>query len=205
MRPVRLLTVIATLGFVACGDSTGVVGDLTEAEATELAAVVFATAFASAAAAPEGPPPQVGPQLVPYDYTREAEFTAECELDGTVSAAALLEIEGDTESEAGRIEYTMTLVHEGCTAASPNEVVFTLDGAPDLTVHLVAENDGQGSIVLESTLEGSIDWSAEGRDGGTCEIALAVTGAIDQTAGTIELDAAGIVCRFTISESVSVG
>jgi hypothetical protein len=196
---------MATLAFAACGDSTGVVGDLTEAEATELAAVLFTTAFTGAAAAPERPAQASGPQMAPYEYTREAEFTAECELDGLVDASAFLEVEGDTESEAGRIEYTMTLVHGGCTAASPNDVVFTLDGAPDLTVHLVAENDGEGNIALESSLEGRIDWAAEGHDGGTCEIALAISGAIDQTAGTVQFDVAGVICRFTISESVSVG
>ncbi len=205
MRPVRFMTLMATLTLAACGDSTGVVGDLTEAEATELAAVVFASAFASAAAAPEGPPPAAGPLLAPFEYTREAEFTAECELDGIVDTSASLEVEGDTESGAERIEYTMTLIHEGCTAASPNDVVFTLDGAPSLTVHLVAENDGQGNIALESALEGSVDWSAEGRDGGTCEIALSITGAINPTAETLEFDVSGVICRFTISESLSIG
>jgi hypothetical protein len=196
---------MATLAFAACGDSTGVVGDLTEAEAAELAAVLFTTVFTSAAAVPEGPATASGPQMAPYSYTREAELTVECELGGVVAAAAFLDAEGDTESEAGRLEYTMTLVHDGCTGASPNGVVFTLDGSPNVTVHLVAENDGQGNIVLESSLEGGIDWSAEGRDGGSCGIALAIYGEIDQNEGTIAFDVAGVICRLSIEESLSVG
>lgn len=205
MNRVRLLTLIATMGFGACGESTGVVGDLTQDEATELASVVFTTAFVSAAQAPDAPPAVGGPQMVPIAYTSDVDFVAECALDGVVDVSASLDVEGDTESEAGRIEYALSLDHHGCTAASPNEVVFTLDGAPSVTVHIVAENDGQGNITLDGSLEGRVEWSAEGREGGVCEMDLQIDGQISQSEGTVQFDVSGVICRYSIEASAAVG
>lgn len=205
MQRLRLLTLMATFAFAACGASTDLVGDLTEEEASELAAVVFTSAFLSAAEAPQGPAAVGGALGAPFAYSEDVEFVAECALDGTVAVAASLEVEGDTESEAGRIEYTLNLDHQGCTAASPNEVVFTLVGAPSVTAHFVAENDGQGNVVLEGSLEGRVEWRAEGREGGVCEVDLQIAGAISQSAETIEFEASGVVCRFSIQASASVG
>jgi len=205
MQRVRLFALMATIAFAACGESTGLVGDLTEEEAGELAAVVFTTAFMSAAEAPQGPAPVGGPLQAPFAYSHDVEYVAECALDGVVGVSASLDVEGDTQSDAGRIEYLLTLVHQGCSAASPNEVVFTVDGAPDMTVHLVAENDGQGHTTVVGSLAGRVEWSAEGHDGGVCEMDLSLTGSIDETAGTVQFDVSGVICRFTVDASTTVG
>jgi hypothetical protein len=181
------------------------VGDLTEQEASELAAVVFTTAFMTAAELPEGAAPVGGPQMAPYAYSEDVSFVAECALDGVADVTASLDVEGDTESEAGRIEYSLTLDHQGCTAASPSEVVFTLNGAPSVTLHLVAENDGQGNVDLEGILEGRVEWSAEGRDGGVCEMDLELAGAVSQSAQTVQFEVAGVICGFTVDASASLG
>ena len=204
MRAARLFTLLAMVGLAACGESTDVLGDLTEGEASELAAAVFMTVLASAEEAPDGPPPAAGPQAAPYTYTRDAEFAVECGLGGSVDVSASLDVEGDTQSEAGRIEYTMTQVHHGCRVASRNDVVFTLDGAPGLTVELVAENDGQGNAAFVGSLVGELAWETEGR-GGRCEIALEFSGAINETAQTAEFGVAGSVCRASIQAGGSVG
>lgn len=205
MKRARLFALMATFALAACGESTGLVGDLTEQEAEELAAVVFTTAFTSAAQAPDGPAPAGGPQQAPYAFTREVDYAIECALDGAVGVSAFLDVEGDTESDEGRIEYELTLEHDGCTAASPNQVVFTVDGAPNMTVHLVAENDGQGNIVILGSLDGRVEWSAEGRDGGVCEMDLDLAAAISQSEETMEFHVSGVICRFSIEASASIG
>ena len=206
MQRLRFMTLLATFALVACGESTGLVGDLTEDEAGELAAVVFTTAFASAAEAPTDAPATVdGPQMAPYAFTRSVDFLTQCALDGVVDVSAFLDVEGDTESEAGRVEYTLTLDHQGCTAASPNEVVFTVDGAPNVTVHLVAENDGEGNIAVVGSLEGSLEWAAEGRQGGVCEMDLQLSAAISESAQTMAFEVDGVICRFSVSASASLG
>lgn len=206
MQRLRIMTLMATIAFAACGESTGVVGDITEEEAGELAAAVFTTVFASASEAPSDPPAPVGgPLAAPFAFTRSVDFVAECALEGVVDVSAFLDVEGATESDAGRIEYALTLDHQGCTAASPNEVVFTLDGAPDVTVNLVAENDGQGNVDVIGSLAGSVAWSAEGREGGVCEMDLELSAAISETAQTVEFAVSGSVCRFSIEAAASVG
>jgi hypothetical protein len=205
MKCARFVLLIAILAGTACGDSIGAIGDLTETEATELAAAVFTTAFMSAAGAPEGPDPVAGPQMAPFAFTREVDFVTDCAIDGIVDVSAVLDVEGDTQSEAGRIEYELTLEHQGCTVASPNDIVFTLDGAPDVSVYILAENDGQGNIALEASLEGRVDWSAQGHDGGTCDMDFVVSGAVSESAQTIEFVAEGVICRFSINTSATVG
>lgn len=204
MRGARFACLAATLALVGCGNSTDVVGDLTEAEATELAAAVFSTVFTSAAAAPDGPPPAgAGPQAAPFSYTRDSEFTVACQ-GGTIAVSASLDVEGDTQSDAGRIDYSMTQVHQGCSATSHNGVAFTLDGAPDVTVSLVAENDGQGHIDFTGAVEGRLAFETQ-RGQGTCDISLAFSGAIDETAQTAEFSIAGVVCRVSVEVSSAIG
>lgn len=205
MERLRLLALTATVAFAACGESTGLVGDLTEEEAGELAAVVFTTAFMGAADAPEGQAAVGGPLAAPYAYSQDVEFVADCALGGTLGVAASLEVEGDDESEAGRIEYTLTLDHQGCTAASPNEVVFTVDGAPSVTAHLIAENDGAGNVTVAGSLLGRVEWSAEGREGGVCEMSLQIDVAISEASEDIAFEAHGVVCGFSIDASAIAG
>ena len=203
MQRLRLMILTAAVAVAACGESTGLVGDITEEEATELAAVVFMTAFMSAPEPQSEPAPVGGPQMAPYSYSEDVEVSAECALDGFADVSGSLDVQGDTQSEAGRTEYVLTLEHQGCTAASPNDVVFTLHGAPSVTLHLVAENDGQGNVTLEGSLDGAVAWAAEGRDGGVCDVDITFDGAI--SAESVSFAVHGSICRHSIDASAVVG
>lgn len=196
---------LAAALLTACGDSTSLVGELTEAEAGDLAAALFTTAFLGASAAPSGPSPApAGPQAAPYMFTRQAQFTVQCAHGGSVDVEASLEGEGDTETGAGRIDYSMTQVHRECQVTTERGVVFTLDGAPDVTAELVAENDGQGNLSLSGSVEGRIEWATD-RRGGVCEIVITFTGTVNDAEQTAEFGVSGVVCRVSIQQSGAIG
>jgi len=200
----RILTMIAAVAFAACGDSTDVVNQLSDAEARELAgAVMLATVDGTPDAAV---PATAGPAATPVSYSEEVDVTGNCQEGGTLGVHAAVTITGDTESDAGTISYSMTQTHHACVATSPNGIVFTLDGAPSVDVDLSAATDGAGSVTYSGTMQGAVDWATDGRHG-TCSIAIEFSGSLDTTAeqpvGQFSL--AGNVCRVSVQESAQLG
>jgi hypothetical protein len=205
MRPVRVLILMTAVTLAACGESTGVTGDeLSEDEAAQLATAVLATAVTSATDTPDGPVAVDGPQAAPIAISYDTEFVAECELGGSVAVEASLDIEGDTEVEGGRIEFSMTQVHDGCVVGSESGMVFTLDGAPEISGTVVVEADGLGSIAVAGRLEGRVEWETEGRSG-ACPMVLEFAGAASETSETGEFAVAGSICGVAIEYAASIG
>jgi len=204
MRLDRALILMTALTFAACGDSTGVTGDvLSEDEAAQLATAILASAMATTEGQ-DGPVMAGGPQAAPISLSFDVDFEAECELGGTVSVEASLDIEGDDEVEGGRVEYAMRQVHDGCVVASEEGIVFTLHGAPDVEGTVVIESDGLGALTVVGTLEGRVEWESEGRSG-ACPMLLAFGGAANETAETGEFAVEGSICQVDIDYSASIG
>jgi hypothetical protein len=204
MRAKVFASMLSAAVVAACGDDgTGVSGDLlTEAEATELAGAIFMSTVASALDA-DPAPVMGGPAMAPYSYSKEVDFTAACPLGGSVGVSASLHVEGDSESEAGSAQISMTLVHAGCMVESPAEVFFTLDGAPDVTASLAAVNDGEGNLTLAGEIEGSVGWAKEGRSG-TCPLAVTFGGAWSVGEPTAQFSGSGEVCGHSVEDAGSV-
>lgn len=205
---VRILALVAAVGFAACGDSSEVVmselTELTELEAQDLAGVVLLATFSSTGDIPVQPALSPnGPQTVPFTFAQEFDGTVQCPLGGTVGVAASLEISGDTESEAGHIEYTMTQIHDACVVTSENAVTFTLWGNPSMNVAFAVDNDGQGVVEWGGSIQGAIDWETGGRTG-TCSIQMEFTGR-DAAGATMTASMIGTVCGFSINQSLSIG
>ena len=204
-RSVRFVVLVAALGVGACGGTTDVLDELSQSEAADLASAVLLATFSNTGSVPQAPPATAGgPQLVPFTFSFHLDFPAECPLSGTVAISASLDVEGDTDTDAGTVDYVMIQVHHGCTVESENGRVFTLDGAPSVTSTLRAENDGQGVVSWSGSLVGTVAWSTDGRSG-VCGLDLTFSGSGDDSAGTAEFDLAGTVCALSLDHSGSIG
>lgn len=203
-QSVRLMAVVASAAFGGCGGSSDLVmSELTEAEAQDLAGVVLVATFSSTGSVPQPVPTANGPQLVPFEITIDIEMEVECPLGGVVAVTAELGVSGDTEGPGGRVDYSMTQVHDACVVISENQRQFTIWGAPSLGVDLVVEIDGVGVVDWTGAIAGAVEWVTDGREG-TCTLSLEFSGhAEGDGVGSAQL--AGTVCGFSISQSVSIG
>jgi hypothetical protein len=199
------LTVIANAALGACGDSTGVDVELSDAEAVALAeAVVQAAIFATGSGPSQAPAAVGGPQLAPYSSSASVSFAAECPLGGSVDVDGDVQVSGDDATGVSQIELNVTHDHQGCVVETDEGVQFTFDGAPALSFDLVIESDGAGEIGWSGELAGALDWANDEREG-RCTIALAFAGLISDVTDVIEVSLEGSVCRRTVSHSVSLG
>lgn len=204
MKPnaVRSLVLAACVAFAACGETDVVMGELSEAEASDLAGAVLFATFNATGGAPPAPAPE-GPQLAPYSYDGEVSTEVECPLGGLVAVTADVVVEGDTESEAVTIDYSMTQVHDECGVVSENEREFTLWGAPGLELDLLVATNGQGVVEWGGSVVGAVEWETDGR-GNTCEVALEFEARVEAQE-SFDAALAGVVCGFEVSRSLTVG
>jgi hypothetical protein len=202
MKSVRFLALVASVAFAACGDTTDLVmGELSEAEAQELAEALLMTTFSNTGDVP--PPATAGPQTAPFQFAQEVEGEFACPLGGVVNYDASIEISGDTESEAGTLSYEMTQVHEACVVASESEQQFTLTGSPSLTLAFQVENDGQGAVEWQGSVQGAVTWSADDRSG-TCAASFEFSGQ-QSGAESVSGAMAGTLCGHSIQQQFSIG
>lgn len=200
-KSVRYGLLVACVALGACGETDLVMSELSELEAQDLAgAVMFATFNSTPESAPA---PAGGPQMAPYEYQSAIDTEVACPLGGVVGVMADVLVVGDTESEAGSLDFSMTHVHDGCVVQSENDRLFTLWGAPSMALDLLVENNGQGVVEWGGSVTGAIDWATDGRMG-TCEVALEFSARVEgDTAFDAEM--AGAVCGFNVSRSLTVG
>ncbi|HET9949633.1 MAG TPA: hypothetical protein VFQ22_11970, partial [Longimicrobiales bacterium] len=123
--------VLGTLVAVAaCSDDDGTgLADLTEEQARDVAQAVLVAAMGGVMEIPTDPPDATavgGPAAAPFSYDFDADLTAPCDGGGEVQVEATLHVEGDDETEAGTVEYTMTEVPNDCVVTTYNGNVYTL-------------------------------------------------------------------------------
>jgi hypothetical protein len=197
----RLLPLVAALG--ACGESTGIDVELSEAEAAALTEAVMQAAIFTTAIGPSGPAQASVPRSAPYSSGADVSFTTECLLGGTVDIDGSVQASGDDETGEGRIELSVTQNHRGCMVEADNGVVFTFDGAPALSLDLAIQSDGDSELGWSGTVAGAVDWATEEREG-RCTIALAFAGSISEVEQAIEISVEGQVCRQAVEISWSL-
>ena len=201
---VRLMALVAAVGFTACGESTDIVpGELTEAEATDLAGVVLFATFNSTGAVPQPTPSAGGPQMTPFTFASEFEGEVPCAFGGVVGIAASFEVSGDTENEAGHVEYSMTQTPVACAVDSQEGRRFILWGNPNLSVAFSVDNDGAGVSEWGGSIQGTIDWQTDGREG-SCTIAVEFSGRQEGEAN-VTANVGGTVCNMSVQHSLTVG
>lgn len=204
-KSVRLLTLIAALGFAACGEDDVIVpGELEEAEAQDMVGVVLFATFNSSITPPSQPTPVAGgPAAVPFEFGADIETVVACPDGGDVAIMGEVVVEGDTESEAGRVEYGMSQVHNACVVTSDRGRTFTLWGNPGIEADFVVENDGQGLIEWGGSVVGTVDWQTDGREG-TCQIAWEFSGSFNSDQ-SFDVMAAGTVCGVEVNREFRLG
>lgn len=203
-KSVRIMALAASMAFAACGETTDLVlGELSEAEASDLAgAVVFAT-FQSTQAPPQQPVSANGPQAVPYTFSSSFESDVACPLGGMVAVSADFSAEGDTETGAGAVEYSMEQIHDACVVASEEGREFTLYGAPDMSLEFLVEHNAEGVVEWDGMVEGAIRWETDGRQN-TCEVAIEFGGrAVAEQSVAGEL--VGTICGHSVQRAFSIG
>lgn len=199
----RFLSLVAGAALGACGESTGVEVELSEAEAATLAEAVMQAAIFATSNGTSGPALASGPYAAPYSSEAAVSFTAECLQGGTVDVDGSVEASGDDETGEGRIELSVTHDHHGCTVEADNGVTFTFDGAPALSLDLLIETDGESELGWAGTIGGALDWATDEREG-RCTIALAFAGLVSDVENAIEISVEGAVCQRAVDLSWSL-
>ncbi|MEM7415836.1 MAG: hypothetical protein AAF389_10100 [Gemmatimonadota bacterium] len=197
----RMLSLLAVFGAAAC-DEALVPGELSEADAEALAGVIMESMFSNSTDVPSQAPAVDGPQTVPFEFSTDVTFTADCPMGGAVTIDGSATIEGDTEAEGARIAYEVTHTHAACSGQDESGKQFTISGAPDLTFDFVAEVEGE-SVGWEGSVTGGIDWEFDGMMG-MCEVNYAFSGsATGEESVTAMLE--GTICGYLINQSLTVG
>jgi hypothetical protein len=196
-----MMVLAAGVALTACEETDLMPGELTEAEAADLAGAVMFATFSATGEQP-APAPE-GPAATPFTYDAEIATEVECPLGGSVAVSADVFVEGDTESEAVTVDYSMTQVHDGCGVMSENDRQFTLWGAPALELDLLVATDGLGVVEWGGSVVGAVDFETEGREG-TCEVALEFDARLEAQE-SLDANLVGVVCGFQVSRSVTVG
>ncbi len=203
---VRFGILLATIGLGGCGESTTVIaGELDEAQAQQLAGVVMAATFGSTGSIPQQQPAlgPDGPQAVAFTFATEIDTSVQCAGGGVVDIAASLEVAGDTQSDAGSVEYSMTQIHDACIVTSDAGTTFTLWGNPSMNVAFTVENDGEGVVEWAGSVQGTIDWETDGFEG-SCAVQMEFAGR-EEADVSAEAELMGSVCGFDIDQSISIG
>lgn len=200
-KSVRVLTLLALTSVAACGETTLEPGELSEAEAMDMAGAVLFAAFSSTMA----PPEQSGPSAAEYEYMANMDRTVDCPLGGDVAITADVEVSGESESQTARVAYSMTQTHNSCVVQSEGGRQFTLSGNPDLEFNIVVEADHQeGFIDWAGDVDGSIDWSTDGKEG-SCVVAFEFGGGLEGQATSIGGSMGGTVCGVQFQRTFSLG
>lgn len=200
---VRILALLGVFAVSACSDdATGLVGDLSQAEAEDLAGFLFSQGFVNALTIQLAPEAQQNMARVIETYTETAESTAQCPLGGTIGLAASITYTNDTETGDASTEWSMTSTHNGCVGQGALGNQFTVDGNPSVAFTFAAERDGQSEDVSWSGgMTGGITFEAGDKTGG-CNVNLEYSGSETETSTTFSL--AGSICGTSISRSFTV-
>lgn len=199
---VRLFSLLAALAVAGCGDATGVTGDLTEAEAADLANLIFQLGFLNSQTL--GTPQAVdGPARVIETFTETVQTTASCPQGGTVGLDATLDFAYDSDTGDSSVDYSITQTHTDCAGQGPQGHSFTLNGNPNVTFGLTADTNVQStSTTWSGGMNGGLSWESDGGSG-SCTVALEYSGSSAGQSASFSMS--GTVCGHSISQNYSVG
>jgi len=192
-----LLTLMASIGLTACGDSTAPqLGELSEAEVESLAGAALLSVFSVSAGVPQPVPAPGGPALA--TYAAEVDDTFPCAGGGTIAVAASVQVEVDDQTGDAQLQWSMTQIHNGCVVTGADGQSFTLTGAPSMNVAFTVSTTGT-SGQWAGSLEGNIQWVTEGRTG-SCLVDADFGGSSVPSQG-VTAEMTGSVCGFTVDYS----
>ena len=172
-RKVCILAITALLA-AACDDATGPGDTLSEAEATELAEIIFSQSVVAADQGGFAPASVSGLPVAyaPVTVDTETSVTLSCPLGGSFTAARSVSGTADTETGAVDVDVSLVQTHTDCgVRGGESGTEFTLNGAPNVTSTQSVTTDGSGAFTLSGGMTGAVDWVSGDRSG-RCEISL---------------------------------
>ncbi len=205
----NMFGLFATLAFglAACGGGPTTSGDpLTEAEAAELAEAIAEGGFAGFGTF--GAPGMQAPSQPAANVTITLNDTYPCNDQGgtgSVTIAGSLTANVNDQTGAGTFGFDYTLTPQGCQVITESDVVFTLDGDPNLQVQgefTWSDTVAEGSLGYEGTLA----WESSDARAGSCGIELTANYDFNfATTGTSSASATltGTVCGVSVNRTFS--
>ena len=131
------------------------------------------------------------------------QYTRSCAMGGTVAVDARAGFIGEPGGDSAGVELSATLVHSGCMETHQGSgITFTLDGAPELEMHIELTIGTEFMITLSGTVDGMVRWAtADGRRG-TCALDVALE-PVDDPDALLGVTLTGQACGAQIMESFS--
>lgn len=193
-----VLGLVAVFAVAACDDEgTGVEGDaMTTAEATAVAEIV---ASSGGAATTEGLTEVTqsggeGSGTITLDQTT----THPCPVSGEVEVSLDITVDYDTDAESFELDATGELTHFAC-AFNRNNVTFTVDGDPSLSMQAFAAADGGVPVGdWTSSADGAFLWTASDGRSGRCVIDVMTVTDFAEQRRTVS----GEACGHTIEQTL---
>lgn len=224
LRSRTLTVLVAALAFGACGDGTGITGDLTGAEAASMLAALSTVWFPSPSAPSASPP---GPALAPETTLRQD--TTEVEV-GCLSGgiASIFSVDSTSITVDARIApspdtvfasntvyggtSTTTTSYLDCQSPDGQGSTWTFAADPGLTFDYTIDGTidsyqltGQTAVISTTTnwsglWAGSFSWS-NGSRSGSCTISLTSTSATSNVSGQVSttFSQQGQICGLDVS------
>jgi hypothetical protein len=195
----RLLALTAALALAACGgdDSTGLDGDLSEAEAAALGTVIMGQALTAGFSAMGGASGVAGPALsIPFGSS--IEVTESCPLGGSVAISGDFSGDLDLGGGSSTIDMDVSMTHQSCRLSDPSTgLLFTLNGAPTLTTDMSMVLNSDGSGTFSGGYGGAVAWDLDGRSG-ECTLDIDFSGSVTAS-GEDNTSITGTVCGQPIT------
>jgi len=178
---------LCSVALAACGADgvTETTGDLlTDQEVTELfAALSTLGGTILPVAAVTAPAPVDGPQLAPVPVDEGFNQSAACPNGGTVSISGNVKGTLDDETFDADLDFDLTQDFSGCGFTTASQVLFTVDGQPDIDIAgtmTISGDNVSGSL----SYQGGFAWEAEDGRGGVCGVDFSVTFSTSSQSGS---------------------
>lgn len=195
----RAVGLILLLTAAACGDDnpTDIIeGDpLTEAEAAALAEVVAGTLFATYEGGALAAPARATGSISVND-------TFPCEFGGSVDIDGNLTFNINDQTQDGTINFDVTQDHNDCAVMSEDDILFTLNGAPNIMSSFTIVTEGD-FLSFTGGYDGAVAFET-GDKAGTCslEVDFSLQGNVATEAGSATLN--GRVCGISFSHNLTL-
>ena len=207
-RWIRSTTAVAALGtmglLTACGDDAddpagpGNTGDeLTAVESQALVEVIMGGAlfgFGNFAVAGAGDLQAGSPP-----YSESFNETAQCDMGGTVKFSGTVSGNVDDNTGYGTMNLDADLVHSSCQGAASTGQVFTLSGAPKVSMDFDMTSSSSG-FSWNGSMGGNVSWSTSGKQG-TCAISMNFNMTGDYTGENYSGSQSGKVCGTDVNQT----
>ena len=188
----------ALLSLSACKDSSGPDSiQLTDAQAEDLMEALASVGSDGGELARRSAAFVAGPDAaflqIPVDETEQ------CPGGGTVRQQGTLDV-NDTFTQ---MTANVTNSYTGCKATSPQGVLWTFDGAPNIAFAFTVTSDATtGNYTISGTQKGAVDASSS-IGSGRCAIDLTYTGSGNSETQTGSATVSGTACGRTINVTVT--